>query len=35
MPLMGAKKGYEAQLREEVRPLVFGENAARFLGLSA
>ena len=34
MPLMGAKKGYEAQLREEVRPLVFGENAARFLRLS-
>lgn len=33
MPLKGAKEGYEKQLREEVRPLVFGENAARFLGL--
>ena len=33
MPLNGAKEGYLSQLREEVRPLVMGENAARFLGL--
>lgn len=33
MPLKGAKEGYLAQLRDEVKPLVMGENAARFLGL--
>lgn len=33
MPLKGAKEGYLSQLREEVRPLVMGENAARFLGI--
>ncbi len=33
MPLKGARDGYLSQLREEVRPLVMGENAARFLGL--
>ena len=33
MPLKGAKEGYLKQLRDEVKPLVMGENAARFLGL--
>lgn len=33
MPLKGAKEGYLSQLREDVRPLVMGENAARFLGI--
>ena len=33
MPLKGAKEGYLVQLRDEVKPLVMGENAARFLGL--
>lgn len=33
MPLKGAKEGYLSQLREEVRPLVMGENAARFLNI--
>ena len=33
MPLKGAREGYLAQLRDEVKPLVMGENAARFLGL--
>ena len=33
MPLKGAREGYLKQLRDEVKPLVMGENAARFLGL--
>ena len=32
MPLKGAKEGYLPQLRDEVKPLVMGETAARFLG---
>ena len=33
MPLKGANEGYLAQLHDEVKPLVMGESAARFLGL--
>jgi hypothetical protein len=34
MPLKGAKNAYlHCGLRDEVIPLVMGENAARFLGL--
>ena len=33
MPLKAAVDGYLAQLRGEVKPLVMGENAARFLNL--